>query len=81
MSMKMLSVEMEICCCAPRFPLTLTAKLHSLYVKESELIVGNFGKVVVGYFTSDSATLENIPGRKEDIVTRMASSVRIVRLP
>jgi len=26
----------HICCCAPRFPLILKAKLHSLYVKESE---------------------------------------------
>ena len=45
----------------------LTAKLYSLYVKESESVpeilerselgvgVGNFGKV--GHFTSDSATL------------------------
>ena len=39
-------VETEISCCAPRFPLILTAKLHSLYVKESG--VGNFGKVGVG---------------------------------
>ena len=58
-------------CCVPRFPLILTAKFHSLYVKESA--VGNFGKIRVGirsrkfwkvelesgvgYFTSDSATL------------------------
>ena len=48
-------VETEISCCAPRFPLILTVKFHSLYVKESG--VGNFGKVGVGYFTSDSATL------------------------
>jgi len=27
-------VETEIFCCAPRFPLILTAKFHSLYVKE-----------------------------------------------
>jgi len=33
----------QISCCAPRFRLILTAKFHSLYVKE--------------YFTSDSATL------------------------
>jgi len=26
----------HISCCAPRFPFILTAKLHSLYVKESE---------------------------------------------
>jgi len=26
----------QISCCAPRFPLILTAKLHSLYAKESE---------------------------------------------
>jgi len=31
-------VETEISCCAPRFPLILTAKLHSLYVKESEIL-------------------------------------------
>jgi len=42
----------------------LTAKLYSLYVKESEILekveVRNFGKVGVGvgHFTSDSATLE-----------------------
>jgi len=29
-------VEIEISCCAPRFPLILTAKFHSLYVNESE---------------------------------------------
>jgi len=28
----------QISCCAPRFPLILTAKLHSLYVKESEIL-------------------------------------------
>jgi len=56
-------VETEISCCAPRFQLILTAKFHSLYVKESEILqrsesgVGNFEKVGVGYFTSDSATL------------------------
>jgi len=46
----------QISCRAPRFPLILTAKLPSLYVKESEL--GNFGKVGVGfgYFTFDSTT-------------------------
>ena len=43
-------VETEISCCAPRFPLILTAKFHSLYVKESEILErlesrdGNFGK-------------------------------------
>jgi len=47
-------VETEISCCAPRFPLIVTAKFHSLYVKqserESEILerpesgVGNFGK-------------------------------------
>jgi len=33
-------VETEISCCAPRFPLILPAKLHSLYVKgpESEIL-------------------------------------------
>ena len=50
-------VETEISCCAPRFPLILTAKLHSLHVKESKLGIGNFGKVGVGYFVSDSAAL------------------------
>ena len=29
-------VETDISCCAPRFPLILTATFHSLYVKESE---------------------------------------------
>ena len=62
-------VETDISCCAPRFPLILTVKFHSLYVKESESEilespesgVGNFGKVGVGvgvrYFTSNSAAL------------------------
>jgi len=62
-------VETGISCCVPRFLLILTAKFHSLYVKESEseilerseLGVGNFAKsesgIGVGYFTSDSATL------------------------
>jgi len=48
----------------------LTAKLYSLSVKESESEilersesgVGNFGKVGVGYFTPDSATLLQSPG-------------------
>ena len=42
----------QISCCAPRFPLILTDKFHSLYVKGSEI-----WEVGVGYFTSDSATL------------------------
>ena len=50
-------METEISSCVPRFPLILTAKFHSLYVEESEVGVGNFGKVGIGYFTSDSATL------------------------
>jgi len=29
-------VATEISCCAPRFPLILTSKFHSLYVEESE---------------------------------------------
>jgi len=28
----------QISCCAPRFPLILTAKFHSLHVKESEIL-------------------------------------------
>jgi len=28
----------QISCCAPRFPLILTADFHSLYVKESEIL-------------------------------------------
>jgi len=53
----------QISCCVPKFPLILTAKFHSLYVKESEsgAGVGYFGnsdlESGVGYFTSDSATL------------------------
>ena len=60
-------VETEVSCCAPRFPLILTAKFHSLYVKESEPGVGvgnkkrsrsqKFWNVGVRYFTSDSTTL------------------------
>ena len=38
----------QVSCCAPRFPLMLTAKFHYLYVKESEILekvgVRNFGK-------------------------------------
>jgi len=34
-------VETDISCCVPRFPLILTAKFRSLYVKEWG--VGNFG--------------------------------------
>ena len=41
-------VETEISCCAPRFPLILTAKFHSLHIKESGVGVGNFGKAGVG---------------------------------
>ena len=33
-----LFVETEISCCAPRFPLIFTVKLHSLYVKQSEIL-------------------------------------------
>jgi len=52
-------------CCTPRFPLILTAQLHSLYVKQKQWEIlervrlkilersgvgnGNFGKVGVGY--------------------------------
>ena len=57
----------QISCCVPRFPLILTAKFHSLCVKESELEIfersgwsRKFWKVGVGYFTSESATL--LPG-------------------
>jgi len=39
----------QVSCCAPRFPLILTVKFHSLYVKESG--------VGVGYFAFDSTTL------------------------
>jgi len=31
-------VESAISCCVPRFPLILTAKFHSLYLKESEIL-------------------------------------------
>jgi len=31
-------VETDISCCALRFPLILTAKFHSLYIKESEIL-------------------------------------------
>ena len=31
-------VETRISCCVARFPLILTAQLHSLYVKESEIL-------------------------------------------
>jgi len=34
-----------------------TDKFLSLYAKESRVEVGNFGKVGVEYFTSDSTTL------------------------
>ena len=52
-------------CCVPRFPLILTAKFHSLYVKESESGVGSEivvrSRVGIGCFTSDSATLNCSP--------------------
>jgi len=38
----------QISCCAPRFPLVLTAKFNSLYFKELGFGVGNFGKLEVG---------------------------------
>ena len=41
----------------------LTAKLHSRYVKDSGGDVGEFGKVGVGYFTFDSATLSQTKTR------------------
>jgi len=28
----------QLSCCAPRFPLILTVKFHSLYVKESDIL-------------------------------------------
>ena len=46
--------ETEISCCPPRFPLILIVKVHSLYAKESESGVGNFGKVGVGNLGSRS---------------------------
>jgi len=48
-------------CCVSQFPLILTAKFHSLYVKEleSEFPTRKFWKVGVRYFTSDSATLQS----------------------
>jgi len=53
-------VETEISCCLPLFPLILTYQFHSLYVKESEseILERSESRVGVGYFTSDSATLE-----------------------
>jgi len=52
----------------------LTAKLHSLYVKESELGVSNFGKVRARHFTSDSATLCKtvISSREQNLNKQMA---------
>jgi len=67
-------VEIEISCCAPQFPLILTVKFHSLYVKElqSEILESResgsgileswsrkFWKVGVRYLSSKSATLLN----------------------
>jgi len=48
--------------CTPRFPLILTAKFHSFYVKESESEIFQRSKLEfrVGYFTSDSATLLSV---------------------
>jgi len=46
-------------CCVPRFPLILTAKFHSLYVKESGVGVGNFGKVGVGNFGNSERSRES----------------------
>jgi len=45
----------QISCCVPRFTLILTAKYHSLYVKESEIL--SKSESGVGYFTSNSATM------------------------
>jgi len=58
-------VETEISCCAPRFHwfYQLNFIPFMLRSRESEILerpesgVGNFGKVGVGYFTSDSAIL------------------------
>ena len=47
----------EISCCASRFPLILTAKFHSLYVKESETEILERPESRVGYSSSDSAAL------------------------
>jgi len=55
-------VETEISCCVPRFPLILTAKFNSLYVKESG--VGNFENLVSGvgnFFKSESDILPPTP--------------------
>ena len=54
----------QISCCAPRFPLSLTAKLHSLYVKESE-ILERWDRVGVGYFSSDSTALISLVPTKD----------------
>jgi len=62
-------VETEISCCAPRLPLIVAVKFHSLYVEESESGVGIFRKAesefeILGWlelesdiFPHDSATL------------------------
>jgi len=53
----------QISCCAPQFPLILTAKFHSFYVKESEILESqsrNWKFELVGYFTSDSTTLVSV---------------------
>jgi len=39
-------VETEIYCCGPRFPLILTAKFHSLFVKDPGVRVGNLDRSV-----------------------------------
>ena len=41
----------------PWFPLILTAKFHSLYVKESGVRVWNFGKIIVGNFGKSESSI------------------------
>jgi len=51
-------VETEISCCVQWFPLILTAKFYSLFVKELEILARSSQKFwKVGCFTSYSATL------------------------
>jgi len=67
----------QIFCCAPRFPLILTAKFHSLYVKESELEILERSESAVGVWNfgkSVSEILERSELESEsDILLRPAT--------
>jgi len=58
----------QISCCAPRFPLILRAKFHSLYVKESEILPPTPQPWLNPNYLAGTGLL-NAPGKPTEIAT------------